>query len=384
MSNLEGPREDIARQHARLTGAAAVTSRLVVDDGVTSRTAQLIDTLFAVQELPVIEQGCIFPLTRSEGGVIGSDEILACPKGLAIRVASPASGLPSLLFVVDRDENRVQVFDANSGAFLRSLGRGLEGTAELLKGANDLAVRPAQTGAWHLYVLTDSFIQVFDADTGAFLRMIGEGEFEGARCFALREPPAGSALPCLLFVSCRVGHTVKVLHADSGKLLRTIGAEAGEDMRGPGGLVLGTALTSPGFGEQSVQSLLYITCAVNHCVRVFDADTGVHMRTFGKSAAGGKRCEHLDNPIGIALQQSVLGSGTTPSLLYVADFGKPSCVRVFDAETGAYVRTIGGRRDDALGRLRQPSDIVLHPGPDGSLLLFVSEQGNQRVRVFRV
>lgn len=49
------------------------------------------------------------------------------PEGVALRVSAVGSGLTSLLlYVADSNNHRVQVFDANSGAHVRSgIGGGL-------------------------------------------------------------------------------------------------------------------------------------------------------------------------------------------------------------------------------------------------------------------
>ena len=61
-------------------------------------------------------------------------------------------------------------------------------------------------------------------------------------------------------------------------------------------------------------------------------------------------------------------------------------IQVFDADTGAHVCMIGAGRGSAVGQLGCPNCVTLHPGPNGSNLLFVSESvvGNKRVQVFVV
>ena len=89
----------------------------------------------------------------------------------------------------------------------------------------------------------------------------------------------------------------------------------------------------------------------------------------------------LHFPYGIALQESAPGSGA-PCLLYVADFCNHR-VQVFDADTGAHVRMISADRSGAVEQLQYPEGVIVHPGPDGKMLLFVSENGKQ-VKVFEV
>ena len=59
-------------------------------------------------------------------------------------------------------------------------------------------------------------------------------------------------------------------------------------------------------------------------------------------------------------------------------------MQVFDADTGAHVRMIGAGRGSGVGQLDSPRSIIVHPGPDGKMLMFVSERLNNRVQVFEV
>ena len=105
------------------------------------------------------------------------------------------------------------------------------------------------------------------------------------------------------------------------------------------------------------------------------------MRKIGAGVRGAGPGQ-LNGPRGIALQESASGSGA-PCLLYVADCCNLR-VQVFDADTGAYVRMMRAGRGNAVGQLQYPNNIVLHPGPDGKMLMFVSDRDNNRVQVFEV
>ncbi len=84
----------------------------------------------------------------------------------------------------------------------------------------------------------------------------------------------------------------------------------------------------------------------------------------------------------MALLEPAPGSDQ-PTLLFVADYSNHR-VQVFNADTGALVRTIGttGQAGAALGQLNYPSGVAVHPGADGTTLLFVTEYSNNRVQVF--
>ena len=234
------------------------------------------------------------------------------------------------------------------------------------------------SGAWLLYVCdqNEHRVSVFDADSGAHVRTIGEGYMVKPTRLALHQPHVGSAEPTLLFVSCCAERVVKSFDADSGVLLRTIGAGLVRPMNGQRGLAV--RMAAPGSG---MQSLMYVADAGNNCIQVFDVDSGAHLRIIGTGVAG-SGVGQLDHPFGITLQEPTPGSGS-PSLLYVADMGNDR-VQVFDADTGAHVRTIGAGEGNEVGEMCQPSSVTLHPGGNDTLLLFVAEYGNGRVQVFVV
>ena len=326
------------------------------------------------------------PLNRREGGIIGSAANLTSSQGLTIRSASPASGLSSLLFLCDSGNHQVQVFDANSGVFIRSIGTGVNGAAAgQLSYPTDAVVRVLPSGDSLLYVSDsrNNRIQLFNAETGAHVRMLGEGDLDYPCGLALHAPPAASQLPTLLFVASYKQNAVKVFNPDTGSLVRIIGpgaatrVGAGSALDGPFFIALRTAARGLRF-----QTLLYVS-EYKHRVQVFDADTGALVRTIGAGDAGAG-LDQLEYPRGLALQESTPGSGA-PCLLYVADYSNDR-IQAFDADTGAYVRTIGAGRGSAVGQLDHPIGVTLHPGPDGSALLFVSElaAGNKRVQVFVV
>ncbi len=119
----------------------------------------------------------------------------------------------------------------------------------------------------------------------------------------------------------------------------------------------------------------------NNRIQALEADTGTHVRFFGTGTAGAA-ADQLRSPYGVALLEPAPGSDQ-PTLLFVADYSNHR-VQVFNADTGALVRTLGttGQADAALGQLSYPTGVAVHLGVDGAMLLFVTEQCNNRVQVF--
>ena len=71
---------------------------------------------------------------------------------------------------------------------------------------------------------------------------------------------------------------------------------------------------------------------------MFVADTGALVRTIETGVMGAGPGQ-LDNPRGLALQESAPGSGA-PCMFYVTEFNSHR-IQVFDTDTGAHMRMIG-------------------------------------------
>ena len=177
-------------------------------------------------------------------------------------------------------------------------------------------------------------------------------------------------------------HRVQVFDADTGTLVRSYGTtgQAG-NAKGqfctPTGLALRSA-GPPGSGQPSIR---YVTEANNDRIQAVEADNGTHVRFFGTGVRGAA-ADQLSWPSGVALHEPAPGSDQ-PTLLFVADWSNHR-VQIFDADTGVFVRTIGatGVVGAALGQLNVPTGVMVHPGADGPMLLFVTEYSNKRVQVF--
>ena len=199
---------------------------------------------------------------------------------------------------------------------------------------------------------------------------------------ALQEPAPGSGQPPLLFVADHSNHRVQVFDADTGALVRTIGTtgqhgNAKGQFNAPADLALRSA-GPPGSGQPAI---LYVSDAYNNRIQAVNADTGTHIRFFATGTQGAA-ADQLNCPYGVALHEPAPGSDQ-PTLLFVADWSNHR-VQVFDADTGVLVRTIGtiGVAGAALGQFNAPSGVVVHPGADGTMLLFVTEYSKNRVQVF--
>ena len=119
--------------------------------------------------------------------------------------------------------------------------------------------------------------------------------------------------------------------------------------------------------------MLYVAYSGNHRILVFDASTGLVIRSLGNGK--GSALGQLEDPSGLALQLPCRPEDK--ALLFVAD--EANCrIQVFDAVTGEALRELSVGDDD--GGKAEPLGVVVHRQPDGSSLLFVSCL-NDRVQV---
>ena len=160
--------------------------------------------------------------TGTEGDAVGQFDY---PSGVCLGPA-PGGG-DQLLYVSDESNNRVQVLNATTGAHVRTIGTGVSGNAVgQFSSPAGVCLGPAPGGGGGdqlLYVAewSNHRVQVFNAITGAHVRMIGTGtegnavgQFNspvGVYCLSIpgREEP-------LLYVSEYNGHRVQVFNAISG------------------------------------------------------------------------------------------------------------------------------------------------------------------------
>lgn len=148
-----------------------------------------------------------------------------------------------------------------------------------------------------------------------------------------------------------------------GNSLAAVNADEAETSLSPGT----GAIERPSFrpaGIACVGDEVWVSNAAAHCIEIFDAGTGSHLRSIG---ARGKRPSEFGSPLGMAR--------TPEDQVCVVDM--LNCrVQVFD-RGGHHVRNIGGP-GDLIGTFGRPKDVAV--GPDGTV--FVTDAASQRVHAF--
>lgn len=242
--------------------------------------------------------------------------------------------------------NRVEVFDPQ-GNYLRSVGSGRQGAGAGLDEPADLKFHP-ETGELHVGDVFNSEIDVYDPNTGEYIRSYGSfnGPVEGRLFFG----PGGMSFnqDGDLYITDFSGDVVKKYDGSTGELLDTIGS-AGSDLGqfvGPAGLTV-----SPNTGN------IYVTDQYNNRIQVLDQQGNAKF-AFGSAGSGEGQ---FAQPIGIEVDEY--------ENLYVAD-SQNSRVQAFD-KNGNFLASFGEPARNEAGEVVPPPALgqppfgnppVLEPG----------------------
>ncbi len=261
------------------------------------------------------------------------------PHGIAINTTG-------YVYVTDRDNHRIQVFDAN-GNFITKWGS--YGTDDgQLNWPAGIAVN--LTGFVYVNDYVNHRIQVFDAN-GNFITKwgsygTGDGQFDW---------PAGIAINSTgyIYVSDTTNHRIQVFDAKGNFISKwgSYGAGDGE-FAWPQKLTI----NSTGF--------VYVADRDNHRIQVFDAN-GTFLTKFGNYGTGDGQ---LNLPTDI-LFKSI-------GIIYIVDRNNHR-IQVFDAN-GNFI-TKWGSLGTADGQFDWPHGIAMN----SSGFLFITDFNNHRIQVFR-
>ena len=184
------------------------------------------------------------------------------------------------LLVSDSNNHRVQVHDALTGNYIRTIGGGRGNALGQLNDPYGIALLSVPNSDITWLIVCDSKnkrLQVFDVQSGNAIKTIGNNFIS---YFVTVLTPPNS--PPLIFASDYSNHRVRVFDALSGDVVRDIGNGNGAN---PGQLShpFGLSIfhnTAAGRYE------LFINEANNHRVSIFDALTGQYLGVIGKQGRG--------------------------------------------------------------------------------------------------
>jgi hypothetical protein len=226
-----------------------------------------------------------------------------------------------------------------------------KGTAGVGGSDNDhfweLEGKPALAANGNIYVPDsgNDRIQVFNASTGAYVSTFGSFGTTGNDKFNF---PAGIVISPVngdFYVVDEGNHRVQVydttLTLAGYKTTLGITGSSGNDS---------TRFNTPWDVAVDASGNIYVADGNNHRVQKCTlAGTAYNCTTFaGTTSTSGSTFDHLSNPYGVAID----GAGR----VYIADGGN-NRIQVFDS-TGAYLTTIGQSYGNQTGQLRSPSGVA--------------------------
>jgi DNA-binding beta-propeller fold protein YncE len=230
--------------------------------------------------------------------------------------------------------NRVDVFSA-TGDYLRSIGTGRQGKGAGFDEPADIKFDP-ETGEMHVGDVFNSEIDVYNPNTGAFIRSYGSfgGPVEGRAFFG----PGGMSFGSdnNVYITDFSTDYIKVYDSDNGNLVKTIGTAGSElgNFQGPAGISV-----SQNTGR------IYVSDQYNYRIQVLDS-AGKPLFAFGDKGSGPGQ---LREPIGLEIDEF--------ENIYVSD-SQNSRIQVFD-KNGKFLNAFGEPARTPTG------DIVPPPAPGG-------------------
>ena len=310
----------------------------------------------------------LYQSTLGVTGVTNTDNAhFNLPAGMAVDTAN------NHLLVADTGNNRVQVLDSGTLAVVATIG-----TAGVAGTDNTHFTAPQgvglDAGLGHVLVADtgNDRIQVFDAQSFAYVATIGVSGVSAGDNGHFNAPASVHLNPTTrqLYIADTGNQRVQLFDAGSFAYLGTLGVSgvAGADnfhFNQPKDAEL-----NPGTNQ------IMVADSGNARIQLYNAATAGFAGTVGGPGLGTGDNDFLGAPATAAFDP-------TSNLVLVADAGPDSRVQVFDALTYSYVLTLGttGSAGPANTQLNGPVGIAADPA---HARLFIGDRQNDRVQAFSI
>ncbi|MEI9982788.1 MAG: IPT/TIG domain-containing protein [Aliidongia sp.] len=278
--------------------------------------------------------------TLGTPGVAGSDNAhFDDPTGVSFDPGSDE------IFVADTGNDRIQVFDAKSFAYVATLGASGAGNAKLAAAGNTGFDAPgglqsdAATGRLYVADTGNQRVQIFDSATSAYVATLGTAGSAGSDNAHFNAPKdvVVNAAANEILVADSGNSRVQRFDAASFAYKGTIGG-AGRNQGDPEFLAAPVALA-----YDAGNNLVLIADSAEQRVQVFDAFSYTYVLTLGTTGAAGTGNGQFSGPAGVAIDP-------TEGRIFVGD-QKNDRVQVFSiAPTTAFASVLPGSRSVQLGK----------------------------------
>ncbi len=277
------------------------------------------------------------------------------------------------LLIADTANDRVQILDSGTLAYIATIGTsGAPGTDNAhLNGPLGVGFDPVTS---HILVADsgNDRIQIFDAKTFAYVSTLGATGTPAADNKHFNGPASVqlNAAKRQLYIADASNDRVQVYNADTLAYVATIGTSA----------VIGK--TNSTFNHPTDAELnptaneIMVADSGNGRVQLFDPNTLAFVATIGSTTAGPDDNDALGKPVTASFDP-------INNLVLVADSGPDARVQVYDAMSYNYVLTLGtaGSAGASNSQFQQPAGIAVDTVHDK---LFIGDPLNDRVQVYTI
>jgi DNA-binding beta-propeller fold protein YncE len=276
-------------------------------------------------------------------------------------------------FVADPLNQRVQVIDTTTLAVVATIGvTGVTGADNgHLNQPSDVGF-DAATG--HLFVADggNQRVQIFDAKSFAYVGTIGVSGVAGIDNAHFNTPVTSRLNPAAhqLYVADSGNQRVQIFDVKSFAYVGTLGTPgiSGSD---------NAHFLSPEDAEYNAATgQIMVADQGNQRIQIFDAKSFAYVMTLGGPGLNHADNSHFTGPLSVAFDP-------TTNLVLVADEGTNDRVQVLNASTYQFVQTLGttGSLGSSNAQFLGPAGISVDPVHGR---LFIGDGGNQRVQVFSI
>ncbi len=264
-----------------------------------------------------------------------------------------AIGADGKIYVVDLQNHRVQVFNADHSYF-GTIGSGTAGSG------NDQFHRPsgvdvAADGKIYVADYVNHRIQIFNADL-SYTGTIGTGSVGSGNNQFNAPIDVWTGADGKIYVSDYYNHRIQVFNADlSYAATLGMGVSGSENNQ----------FNFPSGGFTSADGKIYIADFSNNRIQIFNSDF-TFAGTLGTGARGSGN-DQFYAPHGVIVDSE--------GMIFIADFGNHR-IQMFNADH-TYAGTIGGY-GSANSQFNYPTNLSI----DADGMLYVTDRSNHRVQVF--
>jgi DNA-binding beta-propeller fold protein YncE len=292
------------------------------------------------------------------------------------RFNSPAAGavdtIGGHLFVADSGNQRVQAFDSGTLALVETIGvAGVSGSDNGHFTQPSAVGIDAATGRLFVADSGNQRIQVFDAGSFAYVATLGTTGVAGSDNAHFDAPVSSHVNPVThqLYVADSGNNRVQIFDAGTLAYVATLGTlVAGRD---------NAHFDQPHDAEANPSAhQIMVADSANGRVQLFDATSLAYVATLGGPGLDQADNLYLGSPVTAAFDP-------TTNLVLIADDGSDDRVQGLDAMTYGYVLTLGttGSAGPGNGQFAGPLGVAIDPV---HARIFVGDPQNDRIQAFSI